>query len=45
MPDVGRKATEETIEEAKNMLANTDMLFLTAGMVRAYKTLLRRIGC
>ncbi len=31
-PEVGRQAAEETKEEIKNLLADTDMVFVTAGM-------------
>lgn len=31
-PEVGRKSAEENIEEIRNQLINTDLLFLTAGM-------------
>ncbi len=31
-PDVGRQAAEETKEEIKNLLNDTDMVFVTAGM-------------
>ncbi len=31
-PDVGRQAAEETKEEIKNLLKDTDMVFVTAGM-------------
>lgn len=31
-PEIGRKAAEENIDELKNMLVDTDMIFITAGM-------------
>ena len=31
-PEVGRKAAEENIEEIKQILTDTDMIFITAGM-------------
>lgn len=31
-PEVGRRSAEENLEEIKNQLINTDLLFLTAGM-------------
>ncbi len=31
-PEVGRKAAEENLEELKNILVDTDMVFITAGM-------------
>ncbi len=31
-PEVGRKSAEENLEEIRNQLINTDLLFLTAGM-------------
>jgi cell division protein FtsZ len=31
-PEIGRKAADESIDEVKNMLADTDMVFITAGM-------------
>lgn len=31
-PEIGRKAAEESIDEIKNMLIDTDMVFITAGM-------------
>jgi len=31
-PEVGRKAAEENLEEIKNILVDTDMVFITAGM-------------
>jgi cell division protein FtsZ len=32
VPDVGRKAAEESIEDIKHMLRDVDMVFVTAGM-------------
>lgn len=31
-PEIGRKAAEESIEDIKNVLEDTDMVFITAGM-------------
>lgn len=31
-PDIGKKAAEESLEEIKQMLEGTDMLFITAGL-------------
>jgi cell division protein FtsZ len=31
-PEIGRKAAEESAEDIKKMLHNTDMVFVTAGM-------------
>lgn len=31
-PEIGRKAAEENLEEIKNILVDTDMVFITAGM-------------
>jgi cell division protein FtsZ len=31
-PEIGRKAAEENLEEIKNILIDTDMVFITAGM-------------
>ncbi len=32
VPDVGKRSAEESIDEIKAILANTDMVFITAGM-------------
>lgn len=32
VPDIGRKAAEESIEDIKHMLRDVDMVFITAGM-------------
>ena len=31
-PEIGKKAAQETVEELKNLLENTKMVFITAGM-------------
>ena len=31
-PEIGRQAAEEDVEKIKNLLEETDMLFITAGM-------------
>ncbi len=31
-PEIGKRATEESIEELRNLLKNTDMVFLSAGL-------------